>query len=82
MSHETYNKPEYLAEQRNLAVCLQRLRSPEFSAFTRFLKNRLEDRSETLSNAEDVHLVYRMQGQIRAIKDILETIEADRKVGA
>lgn len=77
-----YNKTEYSAEKQELAVCLNRLRSPEFSAFARFLKTRLEERSETLSNATDMLLVYRMQGQIRAIKDILETIEADRKVGA
>ncbi|MGN1208658.1 MAG: hypothetical protein ACI4SV_00025 [Duodenibacillus sp.] len=82
MLNNQYNKTEYLAEQSRLASCLNRLRSPEFAPFTRFLKSVIADRSETLVNAEDDRVIYRMQGQIKAVKDILETIEADRKVGA
>lgn len=44
-----------------------------------FLKKLLVERTETLQSSTDVAVIYRMQGQCKAIKDILETVAKSHK---
>jgi hypothetical protein len=50
------------------------MRSGEFRPFVKLLEDRIRDRTDTLRNTSDPVVVYRMQGQIMALSDLLTTI--------
>jgi hypothetical protein len=50
------------------------MRSGEFQPFVKLLEDRIRDRTDTLRNTSDPVVVYRMQGQIMALSDLLTTI--------
>jgi hypothetical protein len=61
-------------EKEQLSITLQRMRSGEFQPFVKLLEDRIRDRTDTLRNTSDPVVVYRMQGQIMALSDLLTTI--------
>jgi hypothetical protein len=60
-----------------LSSVLARLRGDDFRPFIELLKDRIRDRTDTLRNTSDTVVIYRMQGQIHALKDLLVTIGGD-----
>lgn len=82
--YQMYNSG--IGEEDRLRATLRRLGGDEFRPFLRHLESLVEDRSHTLRNASDMVIVHRMQGEIRALTDILDAVakatKADRKVGA
>ena len=66
-------------QKGRLRACFRRLGTEEFKPLIQFLKSTLEDRTETLQVSVDLHTIYRMQGQCKAIKDILETVAESHK---
>ena len=75
-----------ISEEDRLRATLRRLGGDEFRPFLRHLESLVEDRSHTLRNTSDMTVVYRMQGEIRALNEVLDAVakatKADRKVGA
>ena len=61
-------------EKEQLSITLQRMRGGEFQPFVKLLEDRIRDRTDTLRNTSDPVVVYRMQGQIMALSDLLTTI--------
>ena len=61
-------------EKEQLSIALQRMRGGEFQPFVKLLEDRIRDRTDTLRNTSDPVVVYRMQGQIMALSDLLTTI--------
>jgi len=61
-------------DKNALAAVFARLRSDEFLPFRRLLEERIRDKTDTLRNASDTVTVYRMQGQIMALSELLVTV--------
>lgn len=53
----------------------KRLASGEFGAFLHYLKNDLQKSYDTLANTTDQTVVYRMQGRIKIVEEILGAVE-------
>ena len=60
------------------ASVLRDLNRSEFLPFIRFLEDRLAHARETLENATETATLYRAQGHVKELEDILETIAASR----
>ena len=66
-------------QKARLRACFHRLGTEEFKPMIQFLKKLLMERTETLQSSTDMAVIYRMQGQCKAIKDILETVAKSHK---
>ena len=76
MIQELYNEPiRTNADRDALKRQLQRLRSDEFAMVRRFLKQTMMQRLDTLAKSTDPQTVWRMQGQVKALEDLLEAVE-------
>lgn len=73
-----YNQAES-SEQRQLVRCLRLLSTDEFAPLIRHIESELQQQYDTLSVATDATVVYRTQGHIRGLKDLLEAVAAATK---
>lgn len=73
-----YN-PNEPREREQVERCLRRLSTDEFSPLIQSLKRRLSDYYETLSVTSDATLVYRVQGRIQELREILESVATATK---
>ena len=55
-------------------VALKHLGDPENASVLEFLRSKLIERTETLKKAKSLEDVYRYQGRIAELEDLLETI--------
>ena len=74
MYHRVYTDAGFSEERVKQTVA--QLARPEFLPFIRFLEDRLAQSRETLENATEPATLYRVQGHVKEIEDILETIAA------
>lgn len=71
-----YNETISPQEQERLNLLMKRLASPEFEVLRRYLKIQIAQRLDTLVSTTDPVIGFRMQGQVKAIEELLEAIEA------
>ena len=60
--------------------CFSQLRSPEMQPLTEYLKGVKAETLEKLSQVGDVEQVYRLQGKVGAIRELLELVETSEDV--
>lgn len=68
-----YNKPESV-DQKQLHRCLRLLGTDEFAPLIQRLHESLSDHYKALKLANDATLIYRTQGRILAIEDLLDAV--------
>lgn len=67
------SRPETVESGVRLKRELSRIER-EFPEFKAFLGRQLTAATETLTNSSDMTTVYRMQGQLKALQNILESL--------
>ena len=73
-----YNTNESF-EKSQLFRCLRLLSTDEFAPLIRHLKDILSDQYETLSKANDATLIFRTQGRIAALEELLDAVAVATK---
>lgn len=59
--------------ERSVNTAFRRLMSDDLAPVIQFLKDYLAEKADTLKRAHDPIEIYRVQGQISAVENILET---------
>lgn len=65
-------------EERKLRSVFRLLNSQEFRPFVAFLESRFDEVSDTLAKGTEVQTLYRAQGRLDVIKDLLDRIKSNR----
>ena len=66
------------ANNQQLENFFKQMKGPQGETFSEYLKDLKTDRLESLSNATDTIMIYRIQGEIRAIDMLLGLVTEKR----
>ncbi len=66
------------ANNQQLENFFKQMKGPQGETFREYLKDLKTDRLESLSNATDTIMIYRIQGEIRAIDMLLGLVTEKR----
>jgi hypothetical protein len=62
--------------------CFSHLRAPEFIALVEYLKATRQEALEKMAQVVDTDKIYRLQGQVGAIGEILQLVEGAENIMA
>jgi hypothetical protein len=66
------------SEERRLRTVFRKLNAEEFEPFVAFLESRRDEISDTLAKGTEMQTLYRAQGRLEVVKDLLNLIERNR----
>lgn len=65
-------------EERKLRYAFHKLNTSEFEPLVAFLESRLEDSRETLAKGTELQTLFRAQGRVEVLRDLLKQIAGNR----
>lgn len=65
-------------EERRLRAVFRKLNAEEFAPLVAFLESRRDEICDTLAKGTEIPTLYRAQGRLEIVKDLLNQIERNR----
>ncbi len=66
------------SKERRLRTVLRKLNAEEFEPFVAFLESRRDEISDTLAKGTEIPTLYRAQGRLEIVTDLLNQIKRNR----